>query len=380
MNGYFDNAATTYRKPAGMYEYISEYMLQYGANVGRGGYESSRRGGTILFEMRSKLLGLMNAPATKAVVIAPSATVALNTILYGLNLKKDDVVYISHFEHNAILRPLFDLEQKIGIHIEFLPMSATEKYSFDLVTTEKVFASSKPKAVIVSHVSNVLGLISPIEKIAGLAKKYGAVMIVDGAQSCSIIDCNLVNIDFYVFAGHKTLLGPTGIGGFICNKNTSLAPLILGGTGVDSASKEMPATIPERYEAGTVNLMSVVGLNYSLDWIMKNKTFMREAECKNVESLYRILTKYEFLQIVSPYPRVSGIISCRAKGYTSDEFGRILADNGIAVRTGLHCAPEAHKYSDSFPEGLIRFSVSCFTGTQDFDLLEQSLDKISLEI
>lgn len=380
MDGYFDNAATTYRKPTGIYEYIAEYMLQYGANVGRGSYESSIRGGTILSETRTKLLGLMNAPATKAVVFTPSATIALNTILYGLKLKKDDVVYISHFEHNSILRPLFDLEKKIGIHLEFLAMSSTEKYSFDLVKTERSFANKKPKAVIVSHISNVLGLISPIEELAELAKKYEAVTIIDGAQSCSLIDCNLEKVDFYVFAGHKTLLGPTGIGGFICNKKESLAPLILGGTGVDSASKEMPTTIPERYEAGTVNLMSVVGLNYSLDWILKNKAFMREAESKNLETLYNILTKYEFLQIVSPYPQVSGIISCRAKGYTSDEFGRILADNGISVRTGLHCAPEAHKYVDSFPEGLIRFSVSCFTGTQDFDLLEQALDKISLEI
>lgn len=380
MNGYFDNAATTYEKPKGMYEYISEYMLRYGANVGRGGYEASMRGSAILSETRLELLAVMEAPSIKTVVFTPSATIALNTVLYGLNFKQGDIVYISHFEHNAILRPLFDLEKTVGIKLEFLPMSKSDIYSFDLSETEKTFTIKRPKAVIVSHVSNVLGTIAPVDEIVLLAKKYEAVTIIDGAQACSTIDCNLASVDFYVFAGHKTLLGPTGIGGFICSKNISLKPLVLGGTGIDSASKEMPTSIPERFEAGTTNLMSIVGLHQSLQWILQNKGVMREMEQENLTKLYNVLQKYDFLQIVSPYPKISSIIACRVKGYTSDEFGRILAENGIAVRTGLHCAPEAHKYVNSFPEGLVRFSVSCFTGTKDFNLLEQTLEKISLEI
>lgn len=380
MIGYFDNAATTYKKPTGMYEYMADYMLQHGANVGRGGYEDSMRGGAIVSETRTKLLRLMNAATTKTVVFTPAATIALNTILNGLDFKKGDVVYISHFEHNAILRPLCHLEQTIGIELEFLPMDTVNKYSLDLAKTERTFANKPPKAVIVSHVSNVLGTILPIEELALLAKKYNAHTVIDGAQACSILDCDLINIDFYVFAGHKTLLGPTGIGGFICNKSTSLKPFILGGTGIDSASKEMPVTVPERFEAGTINLMAIVGLSYSLDWLLSNKASMRETEKKNVETLYSILNRYNFLRIVSPYPQTSSIVACQAKGYTSDEFGRILADNGIAVRTGLHCAPETHRHIGSFPEGLIRFSVSCFTDEQDFHFLEQTLDKISLEI
>ena len=380
MIGYFDNAATTYKKPEGMYERIADYMLQYGANVGRGGYESSMRGSAVLSETRAQLLQVMNTSPTKTVVFTPSATIALNTILYGLTLQEGDVVYISHFEHNAILRPLYHLEKTVGIKLEFLPMGTANQYAFDLLETERAFSVTPPKAVIVSHVSNVLGTIAPVEEIMHLAKRYHAVTIVDGAQACSLIDCDLIHVDFYVFAGHKTLLGPTGIGGFICNKNTTLQPFVLGGTGVDSASKEMPTTIPERFEAGTTNLMAIVGLNYSLGWILKNRNDMREAERKNLEKLYSILLQYEFLQIVSPYPRSSSIISCRARGYTSDEFGRILADHGIAVRAGLHCAPEAHKYANSFPGGLIRFSVNCFTEAQDFTLLKQTLDKISLEI
>ena len=379
MEGYFDNAATSYKKPAGMYEFIADYMKQYGANIGRGRYESSKRGSAVLSETRNKLLAAMNAPSTKTAIITPSATIALNTILYGFKFTKGDVIYISHFEHNAILRPLYDLEKSVGIVIKFLPMATEDRFSFDLKATELAFLNDKPKAVIVSQVSNVLGTIAPVEEIALLAKKVNAVTVVDGAQSCSVIDCDLTNIDFFVFAGHKTLLGPTGIGGFICNKNTNLNSFIKGGTGIDSANREMPKSVPERFEAGTMNLMAVVGLNYSLDWILKNKNFIRDTVQKNLDTLYKILKKYDFLQIISPYPKISSIISCRARGYTSDEFGMILSEHGIAVRTGLHCAPEAHKYANSFPEGLIRFSVNCFTKQEDFEILDMVLMSFAAE-
>ena len=380
MVGYFDNAATTYKKPNRMYEYISDYMLHYGANVGRGEYDISLRSSGIVAETREKILSLVGAPATKTVVFLPSATIALNTILFGLSLKKDDVVYISHFEHNAILRPLYKLEATIGIKIKFLPMQSKDKFSFDLQETEKSFAETAPSVVVVSQVSNVFGIIAPINELSLLAKKYKAVTVVDAAQACAVIDCDLTNLDFYIFDGHKTLLGPTGIGGFICNKNTKLQPYTLGGTGIDSASHEMPAAIPERFEAGTINLMGIVGLSYSLEWITNNKATMRAKEKSNLFALYQVLSEYDFLKIISPFPEVSGIISCTVSGYTSDEFGKILAERGIAVRTGLHCAPEAHKYMDSFPEGLVRFSVSCFTDKADFDFLKEVLDDIALEI
>lgn len=380
MVGYFDNAATTYKKPDGMYDYIKEYMLSNGVNIGRGSYAASLNGGSLLHKTRTKLLLLMNAPETKTVVFTPSATIALNTILYGLNFNKGDMVYISHFEHNAILRPLYDLEKRIGIKIKFLPMQKEDKYSFDTEEIEKRIKLEKPKAVILSNVSNVLGIIAPIKEISRIAKENGVITIVDGAQACGLIDCNLSFIDYYVFAGHKTLLGPTGIGGFICDRNTQLSPLIHGGTGIDSANREMPISVPERFEAGSMNLMSIAGLNFSLSWIYENMAFVKKSERDNLNLLYDILKRYDFIKIISPFPRVSSIISCYVDGYTSDEFGLVLAEKGIAVRTGLHCAPEAHKYIGSFPEGLIRFSISCFTNKDDFDILKTVLDDIATEL
>ncbi len=379
MKCYFDNAATTYTKPKGMYEYLSNFMCCNGANVGRGMYDLSINSRAVVNNARTNILNLMTAPETKRVVFLPSATIALNAIIFGVGLTSGDIVYISHFEHNAILRPLFKLQKEKGILIKYLPMVG-DSLEFDLQNISAAIMNDKPKLVVVSHVSNVLGLVAPINEISHIVKAVNAIMVVDGAQACGMQDCDLNFIDYYVFAGHKTLLGPMGIGGFICNNSCDLSPFIYGGTGIDSSNQDMPSSLPERFEAGTLNLMSIVGLNFSVKWLIEHRQEAIEKENHNVELLYRILIKYDYLKLISPYPNNSGIISCKVNGYTSDEFGMILSNFGVAVRTGLHCAPQTHKYIGSFPEGLVRFSVSPFTEKEDFVELEKALDKISLEI
>ena len=380
MNGYFDNAATTYKKPEGMYEFISEYMSSYGANVGRGEYNTAMTSGKLVSDTRNKLLALMNAPEDRVAVFTPSATIALNMLIFGLGLKKDDVIYISPFEHNAVLRPLYHLQEIINIQIQFIPMLNEDKYEFDLIQLEQCLKKSHPKAIVLSQVGNVLGNIAPANEIGKLAAKYNVISIVDGSQSCGVIECDLHYIDYYVFDGHKTLLGPTGIGGFICKKQSNLAPYIFGGTGKDSANHDMPKALPERYEAGTMNLVAIAGLNYSVSWIINNLSYVRKMEKQNRERLYHLLEQYNYLSIISPFHKASGIVSCKAEGFTSDEFGKILSDRGIAVRTGLHCAPKAHEYIGSFPEGLVRFSVSALTVDEDFRALKNILDELSDEI
>lgn len=380
MIGYFDNAATTYKKPDGMYEYMSNYMLSCGANVGRGSYESSITSGKLVAETRSNILKLMDAPEYKAVVFCPSATIAMNTVIFGSNLKDGDIVYVSHFEHNAVLRPLYQLQKTISFTIKYLPMASNNRFEFDINEIEQAIAKDKPRMVIVSHVSNVLGIVAPVEKIAKIAHNNDAIMIVDGAQSCGLIKCDLSYVDYYIFAGHKTLLGPTGIGGFICNRASKLSPFIFGGTGIDSINTNMPESIPERFEAGTLNLLSIVGLSYSVKWILSNYDEVQRRERENLKRLYTIISCYPFFNIVSPYPAISSIVSCYVKGYTSDEIGNVLSERGISTRTGLHCAPLAHEYIGSSPEGLIRFSISPFTSEEDFACLEKVLKELSQEI
>ena len=215
INGYFDNAATTYRKPEGMYGFIADYMSSYGANVGRGEYNTAMTSGKLVSDTRNKLLALMDAPEDRVVVFTPSATIALNMLIFGLGLKKDDVIYISPFEHNAVLRPLYHLQESLNIQIQFIPMLKENKYKYDLAQLEHCMKEAPPKAIILSHVGNVLGNIAPAEEIGKLAAKYNVISIVDGSQSCGVIECDLHYIDYYVFDGHKTLLGPTGIGGNI---------------------------------------------------------------------------------------------------------------------------------------------------------------------
>ena len=380
MNGYFDNAATTYKKPEGMYAFIADYMTSYGANVGRGSYDVSRISGKLVADTRAKVLALVHAPEDCIAIFTPSATVALNYLIFGQEWKEGDVVYISPFEHNAVLRPLYLLQNKCGIQIKTIPMQEGNRYAVNLSSLENSLQREKVKAIIVSHVSNVLGITINVDEIGRIAHRYGVITIVDGAQACGIVDCDLHFVDYYVFEGHKTLLGPMGIGGFICKRNSSLTPLIYGGTGQDSANHDMPNTLPERFEPGTMNLMSVAGLHYSINWLQGHSQFVKVQEKKNIDCLHQILSKYPYLEIISPYPNVCSIISCKARGFTSDEFGKILIERGIAVRTGLHCAPKAHEYIGSFPEGLIRFSISAFTEEGDFETLRQVLDELSDEI
>jgi selenocysteine lyase/cysteine desulfurase len=325
------------------------------------------------------LLDLLHCNGLYETVFMPSATIALNTILRGLNLSKTDTVYISHFEHNSVTRVLYYLQKTIGFKLEYIEV--TDNFKYDLDAIKRQFINNKPALVVMSHVSNVCGLIAPVEDIAKLAKGFEAVTVVDGAQACGVIDINLQNIDYYVFAGHKTLLGPFGVAGFVCRKNSSLKSFVLGGTGVDSANKEMPSTIPERFEAGSQNLMAIAGLNYSLKW--RNSIGIKsihEKEKKNYDSLYAILSAYDFIKIYGDKENSSAIISCNFKDYSSDEAGRILNNYGIAVRTGLQCAPDAHRFLGTFPEGTVRFSISYFTNEDDLKNLKSALDEIEEQL
>lgn len=378
--GYFDNAATTLVKPNGMYQYVADYMLNFGANISRGDYAMAKSAGKIVRETRDLLLDMLNAPKTKEVVFTPSATIALNTIINGQALGKNDIVYISPFEHNAVIRTLYALQKNKNFQIKHIKLKENI-LDYDLEGIKAQFDENPPSLVILSHVSNVVGLIAPAMEIAQLVKQYQGTVVIDAAQACGLIDFEVDNyIDYYVFAGHKTLYAPFGIAGFICNKNTSLQPYIYGGTGVDSANAEMPNSIPERFEAGSLNLMAIVGLHYSLLWIKDNVSWIQQKEKENLRLLKELLGRYSFVKIVNVQGNIVSIISCKFDGFTSDEIGRILSEQGVSVRTGLHCAPLAHKQIDSFPEGLVRFSISCFTDAFDFEVLKNALDNIEEEI
>ena len=379
---YFDNAATTYPKPDVVYSFMDEFYRHSGGNAGRGQYKMASSAKAIIDDTRMMLQKILHCPA-KQVVFEPSATIALNIIIQGLVKRGIHNVYISPFEHNAITRTLHSFE-KDGI-IQVHQLSVTDNLRFDFERIRYQFDAVKPDAVIVSHASNVIGLIAPIEEIFTLAKKYDAITVADMAQSAGLVDCNvgLDIFDFAVFAGHKTLLGPTGISGFVMKPDFDLPAVLFGGTGYESANQDMPNSLPERFEMGTLNIAGVAGLNAALRWIDEQTVdFLKKSEDQKREQLVSLLKEYDFLKIIGNRSGCEyvGIVSFLFNGVSSDSAGEILSQRGIAVRTGLQCAPSAHQFLGTYPAGTIRFSVNHFTSDADFEELRDVLDSIEDEL
>lgn len=381
---YFDNAATTYPKPKDVYEFMDNFYRNYGGSYARGSYNLENPIINIVSNTRAKMKEVLNA-RNKAIVFTATATIALNMIIQGL-IKKNKVkknIYISSFEHNAVTRILEYYKNKGDIEIDILEIE--NNYSYNLEKLRYQFDKKKPDILIISHASNVTGLIAPVEELVILAKEYSSFTVIDMSQTAGLlnINLNLEAIDFAVFAGHKTLYAPTGISGFFIKESIELETVLFGGTGYDSANLEMPNSIPERYEIGTLNLQAIAGLNASLKWIEQigiNNLYQKELENRN--KLKKILKKYDFIKIIGDNEEANyvGIISFVIDNISSDSMAPIFSQKNIIVRTGLHCAPLAHKFLDTFPTGTIRLSTSYFTNKKDFEELIMLLDYIETNI
>ena len=375
---YFDNAATTFPKPNIVYDFMCDFYKNSGANAGRGNYGMAQSAGTLIKDTRERLQKLLHCPA-KQVVFTPTATIALNIIIQGLIKKGLRNVYISPFEHNAVTRTLHYFEEKGDILVSKLHVN--QDLSYDLERIRFQFDDIKPELVIISHASNVIGLVAPIEDIFGIAKEYNAYTVADMSQSAGLVDTNvgLNCFDFAVFAGHKTIYGPTGISGFVMNPTIVLEPVLFGGTGFESANQNMPMSLPERYEMGTGNIAGMAGLNAALKWLEEQGIDSIWAlEMQHRKRLLEIISRYDFLKIVgnNDKQKFVGIVSCVMEGISSDSAGAVFDRFGISVRTGLHCAPLAHQFLGTYPAGTIRFSVGYFTSDEDFEALEEALDGI----
>lgn len=375
---YFDNAATTYPKPGMVYTFMDSFYRECGGSVGRGKHSAAVSAGTLVKETRQLLQGLFHS-TTRQVVFTPSATIALNMIIQGLLQTEAQNVYISPFEHNAVTRNLHHFEKSGTAKVFQLAVSSN--FAFDLERIKYQFDSNKPDLVIVSHASNVFGLVAPVNDIFAVAKKYHATTIVDMAQTAGLVDLNLnsPDIDLVVFAGHKTLYAPTGIAGFLMKQEINLPPVLFGGTGFDSANQDMPKTLPERYEMGTLNLSGIAGLNAALKWIDETgiETLWNK-EQEHRQRLLETLSRYPFIRLVGVNDgnQYVGIVSCLMDGIPSDTAGAVFDRQGISVRTGLQCAPLAHQFAGTYPAGTIRFSTSYFTSEEDFQQLNMALDFI----
>ena len=380
MNGlYLDNAATSFPKAPGVAEAVAGFLTNIGCNINRGLYTASFEAANIVYETRELLCSLFNFPKPENVIFTKNITESLNVILKGL-LKPGDHVIVSSMEHNAVMRPLASLAEK-GVELStVLCNNKGELRTSDLC----LHIRPNTKAVIMTHASNVSGTILPLEEVGKLCREHNLFFIVDCAQTAGFLTIDFVKLkaDALTFTGHKGLLGPQGIGGFYLNdKLVSLVePLIEGGTGSSSESVLQPKYMPDRFEAGTLNLPGIYGLNASLKYLMSEGiTTIREKELNLVHRFIQKVQTISGVQLVGPeqIQDRTAIASLNFSHLDNAEVSyQLFKSFGIMTRCGLHCAPSAHQTLNTFPHGTIRFSFSHFNSIQDVDYAINSLIKI----
>lgn len=367
---YFDNGSTSWPKAPGVAEAMSELLTKGAFNINRGNYEGAYEVEGLVLETREKLAKMFHCEDSKRVLFSPGITHSLNYFIKGF-LKAGDHVIVSGIEHNAVMRPLRQMEA-CGVTYDIAQTAEDGS-----VTEEAVEALVRPetKAVIISHASNVCGTVLPIEAIGQVCKKHDLFFVVDSAQSAGTIqiDIEKCGIDFLAFTGHKGLLGPQGIGGFLISErlDAQMVPYLSGGTGSQSDSLDMPTNLPDKYESGTMNLPGIIGLHAALSYI--EETGIEDIHDKKME-----LTAY-FLEKLREFPniRVVGkqdvqdrvaVVSLDFQGEDNAIIAFELEQNyGIMTRVGLHCAPIAHQSLHTYPQGTVRFAFSASNTKEEID-------------
>lgn len=376
---YFDNGSTSFPKAPGVAEAMFEHLKKGAYNINRGNYEGAYDVADMVLDTRELLAELFHAEDSRHVIFTPGITWSLNMFLKGF-LKSGDHVLTTSMEHNAVMRPLTQLG-KIGVTYDMVPANAEGAVEVEEFVSR---IRENTKAVIVLHASNVCGTVMPIREIGAMCKEYGLFFAVDAAQSAGTIpvDMQLDGIDFLAFTGHKGLLGPQGIGGFIISErlNKVMEAFVSGGTGSHSDLLELPEELPDKYESGTMNLPGIAGLHAALLYL--KETGVEEIHRKKME-----LTEY-FLQRVKAYPTVRVVgkkgISERVAVVSLDFIGRdngmiafeLEQKYGIMTRVGLHCAPMAHQSLNTFPEGTVRFAFGFFNTKEEIDVCMRAFQEM----
>lgn len=379
---YLDNASTTFPKPEAVPQAVYRYMTSQGCNINRGCYDGAYDVEEIVFETRQMLAQQFNGGDCKNVVFTKNVTESLNVILKGF-LRPGDHVLVSAMEHNAMMRPIRQLE-KLGV--EFDRMPCTETGELRLEELEKLLKPNT-RAIAMMHASNVCGTVLPIGAVGAFAHKHGLKFIVDCAQTAGVlpIDMEAMHIDALAFTGHKGLLGPQGIGGFILKEEmiALIDPLLSGGTGSISHTEDIPEFMPDRFEPGTMNLPGIVGLYAGLQWL----------EQTGIDSIrdHELVLTERFLNGLEPLEK-SGLIRIVGRRDCKDRTGVVSiqtltkelsqaafeldAAYGIMTRVGLHCAPSAHMTLGTYPTGTIRFSFGWWNTSEQVDQALAALKEI----
>jgi cysteine desulfurase family protein len=376
---YFDNAATSWPKPPETITAMRNYLQNIGGSPGRSGHRLSIEAARLVFDTREKLAQLFNVSDPLRIVLTRNATEGLNIAIFGF-LKPGDHVITSGMEHNSVMRPLRAIEAR-GVGITVVPCAID-----GLIDPGNIVKAIKKntKAIYMTNASNVTGTVMPVSDIGRIAREHGLVLCVDAAQTagCYPIDIEEMNIDLLAFTGHKALFGPSGTGGLYIREGLEkrIEPICVGGTGSRSEAEEQPDFMPDRFEAGTPNTAGIAGLCAGVEFILdKGITQIKDRE----EKLIKL-----FIEGVSELPRVklygqqsvkyrTPAVSFNIDGMDSAAVSFALDEQfSIMSRSGLHCAPSAHKTIGTYPTGTVRFSFSYFNTKEQVITSIKALKKI----
>ena len=367
MSIYLDNAATSHPKPEGVVRAMVEAMTEENANPGRSGHPRALAAARRVLKTREALARLIGAADAMSVAYAFNCTDALNLAIKG-SLRLGDHVIATRLEHNSVLRPLCTLERRRRIALTLVsprPDGFIDPGDVEAAVTDRT------RLIVCTQASNVTGAIQPAAAIGRIARARGIRYLIDGAQALGAmpVDVKALGCDLYAFPGHKSLLGPQGTGGLYIRPGVRLNTLREGGTGSASDSLSQPEELPERYEAGTVNLPGIAGLGAGVEYVSSRLSQIMMHERELTGELIEGLSGIPGVTLYSPREEAAraGIVSFNVGSLSSSQAADALAEKGFDVRGGLHCAPEAHRFLGTLQRGMVRASVGWANSFEEID-------------
>lgn len=376
---YFDNAATSYPKPDCVPEQMAHYMKQVGASPGRGTYKAALEADQLVYDTRKAICRLLHIPRASNIVFTANSTEAINLVVKGI-LQPGDCAVTTAIEHNAVWRPLKKMEQSRKVRIRTIGVSADG--SLDMEEARRAFSQECRLAVFI-HGSNVIGNLLPVKELTELAHQCGALVLLDASQTAGAVSMDLAEIgaDFVAFTGHKGLMGPTGTGGLYIKDGCVLDTLKEGGTGSLSVSPYPPEDPPDRYEAGTLNVVGLAGLLAAVEYLLEiGVDKIRAHEQRLIRRLTASLQDEKKILLYGPEAEEErlGLLSLNIKGVTPYDAAKILDQKyGIMARAGLHCSPQAHRAIGTAETGTLRISTGWFNTQDEIDELARALSEIA---
>jgi len=369
---YLDNGATTWPKPEIVHEKMSKFYRDFGVNPGRSGYDRAIEEESVVQQCRTRLSNFFGGGESDRLVFTYNATDALNQVIQGV-LWQGGHAISTNLEHNSVLRPLWHLQLERGVDVTYLEFDEN-----GFINPDDILKSirSDTKLVIINHSSNVIGTCQPVKEIGKICKDHGVFFAIDASQSAGVIpiDMKEMNIDAVCFTGHKSLFGPTGIGGICVADDAEIHMTRWGGTGVKSAQRTHLEEYPYHLEAGTLNTMGIAGLLAGQEFIEESggPEAIHKFEMGLMKKLWEGLREIDDV-ILYCAPNLENhlpVLSMNVKGFEAMNTGTMLdVDYNIATRTGLHCAPLVHVQMGTVPiGGTVRFSIGAFNTEEHIDV------------